>query len=220
MNNIVSLSGGKDSTAMLLMMLEKKIKIDEIVFFDTTWDFPEMIEHINKLEKYIDREIIKLESKRGFKELFRLKGFPSLCLRWCTGEKRDAINKFCNGHKPFYQWLGYSFDEIRRVRKTIDHCYPLIDWRITEEKALKYCLDRGFDWGGLYEERKRVSCWCCPLQSLKSLKVLKKEFPEYWEKLHRMQGRSKWQFRKDYTITELEEKFKREEGKKRALRLF
>lgn len=30
--NIVSLSGGKDSTAMLLMMVEKGIKIDKILF--------------------------------------------------------------------------------------------------------------------------------------------------------------------------------------------
>ena len=29
---IVSFSGGKDSTAMLLMMIEKKMQIDEIVF--------------------------------------------------------------------------------------------------------------------------------------------------------------------------------------------
>ena len=35
-SNIVSLSGGKDSTAMLLMMLEKSYRIDEIIFCDTT----------------------------------------------------------------------------------------------------------------------------------------------------------------------------------------
>ncbi|GAG04820.1 unnamed protein product, partial [marine sediment metagenome] len=57
MNNIVSLSGGKDSTAMLLILLEKKIKVDHIVFFDTGWEFPEMLKHIDKLGKYIGRKI-------------------------------------------------------------------------------------------------------------------------------------------------------------------
>lgn len=220
MTNIISLSGGKDSTAMLLMMLEKKINVDYIVFFDTGWDFPEMIEHIDKLEKHIGREIIRLESKRGFKELFRLKGFPALWVRWCTGEKRDIIAKFCNGHKPFNQFIGYDYDERKRIKKTLNHCYPLVDWKIKQEDALKYCLDRGFDWGGLYKTRDRVSCWCCPFQSLKSLKALYLEFPEYWQQLIRMQKKSKWQFRQDKTIKQLEEKFKREEQKRDALRLF
>lgn len=46
-SNIVSLSGGKDSTAMLLMMLERGEDIHSVVFFDTGWEFPEMHEHID-----------------------------------------------------------------------------------------------------------------------------------------------------------------------------
>lgn len=34
--NIVSFSGGRDSTAMLLMMLEKGITVDRVVCVDTT----------------------------------------------------------------------------------------------------------------------------------------------------------------------------------------
>ena len=33
--HVVSLSGGKDSTAMLLMMLEKGMPVDIIIFCDT-----------------------------------------------------------------------------------------------------------------------------------------------------------------------------------------
>ena len=53
--HIVSFSGGKDSTAMLLMMIENN-KIDEIIFLDTTVEFPQMYEHIEKVEKYIGRD--------------------------------------------------------------------------------------------------------------------------------------------------------------------
>ena len=38
----VSLSGGKDSTAMLLMMLEKEMPIDCVLWADTGMEFPEM----------------------------------------------------------------------------------------------------------------------------------------------------------------------------------
>lgn len=53
MEHIVSFSGGKDSTAMLLMMLEKNMLIDEIIFCDTGKEFPQMYEHIEKVQKYI-----------------------------------------------------------------------------------------------------------------------------------------------------------------------
>lgn len=53
MKRIVNLSGGKDSTAMLLMMLENDIAIDYIVFADTGKDFPQMLLHLEKLEAYI-----------------------------------------------------------------------------------------------------------------------------------------------------------------------
>ena len=49
--NIVSFSGGKDSTAMLLMMLEKGIDIGRVVCVDTTKEFPEMYRHIEAVQK-------------------------------------------------------------------------------------------------------------------------------------------------------------------------
>jgi len=211
MNNIISLSGGKDSTAMLLMMLEKKIKVDHIVFFDTEWEFSEMYEHIDKLEKYIGREIIRLKYIKPFQRLFKQYGFSSFKNRWCTARKTQAINKFCNQYKPFIQWVGFAYDERERIKKTMGYCYPLVDWKVTEEDALKYCLDKGFNWGGLYEKYNRVSCWNCPLQSLSDLKALWLYFPDYWKKLLEMQKQSKWQFRMDYTLEQLNERFIREE---------
>ena len=212
MINIVSLSGGKDSTAMLLMMIDKKIQVDYIIFFDTGCEFPGMIKHIDKLEKYINSEIIRLKYHMSYEEGFKRYGFPSAMKRWCTTMKRDRLNKFCNAHKPFTQWIGYSYGESKRIRKTVGYNYPLIDWKITEEGALRYCRDKGFDWGGLYEKYKRVSCWNCPLQSLKDLKALWMYFPEYWKRLLEMQKQSKWQFRNDYTLEELDERFTREES--------
>jgi len=40
--NIVSFSGGKDSTAMLLRMIELDMSIDKIIFVDTGLEFPEL----------------------------------------------------------------------------------------------------------------------------------------------------------------------------------
>ena len=66
MKNIVSFSGGKDSTAMLLMMVEHRIPIDEIVFCDTEKEFPQMYDHIQKVQEYIGREITILRELGKF----------------------------------------------------------------------------------------------------------------------------------------------------------
>ena len=50
--HVVSLSGGKDSTAMLLMMLECGMQIDCILFCDTGLEFPGLYAHLEKLEQY------------------------------------------------------------------------------------------------------------------------------------------------------------------------
>ncbi|MBR0358180.1 MAG: phosphoadenosine phosphosulfate reductase family protein, partial [Selenomonadaceae bacterium] len=50
---VVNFSGGKDSTAMLLRLLELDMTVDEIIFCDTTAEFPQMYEHVDRVEKYI-----------------------------------------------------------------------------------------------------------------------------------------------------------------------
>ena len=50
---VVSLSGGKDSTAMLLGMLEHGEHIDEIVYADSSVEFPGMYKHIQKIQEYL-----------------------------------------------------------------------------------------------------------------------------------------------------------------------
>lgn len=56
----VSLSGGKDSTAMLLMMLERDMPIDAVLTADTGMEFPEMYEHLERIDQllYWERGIL------------------------------------------------------------------------------------------------------------------------------------------------------------------
>lgn len=66
MKHIVQLSGGKDSTAMLLMMLERGMPVDEIIFCDTGMEFPELYKHIDAVEKFIGRKITRLKAEHSF----------------------------------------------------------------------------------------------------------------------------------------------------------
>ena len=68
-----------------------------------------------------------------------------------------------------------------------------------------------YDWGGLYRLFDRVSCWCCPLQGLEELRTLRREFPELWERLLEWEAQTWRNFRKDFSVQELEIRFRFEE---------
>lgn len=234
--SVVSFSGGKDSTAMLLKMLELNIPIDEIRYFDCgSWEFPQMKKHIDKVENYINRPINRMKYKYSFDFLFSEKvtkrgfkgyGFPTMVYRWCTGIKMNTLKKGLN-KKETILYLGFTIDELQRAKpinaRGLDSIFPLIEWGWDEQDCLDYCYSRGFDWDGLYEYFDRVSCWCCPFQKLQGLRNLRKYFPNLWRKLLDMQKEtiSKHEgkisdmaisFRMDgTTVFDLEERFKKED---------
>ena len=53
---VLSLSGGKDSTAMLLRLLEEKRPVDLILFCDTGLEFPQMYEHTLTVCRHISAD--------------------------------------------------------------------------------------------------------------------------------------------------------------------
>lgn len=222
--HIVSFSGGKDSTAMLLMMLEKNMQIDEIIFCDTGMEFPEMYEHIAEVGRMVDMEITVLKAEKTF-EYYMLEhkkkngkvgyAWPDFRNRWCTQTlKKSVIKRFLRKYKDFkvIEYHGIAADEAHRSNKNKEKNikYPLIEWGITEKQALEYCYFRGLTWQGLYKQFKRVSCWCCPLQSLKELKALYRYHDDLWQKLKEMDFKSWNKFRLDYTLDQLEDRFKKE----------
>lgn len=221
MYQTVSLSGGKDSTAMLLMMLERGEQVDEVITFDFGMEFPEMYAHIDKLERDTGLTFTKLTPPRDFEYYMfdRVRkrgkfigmpgwGWPRPNARWCTKVKTKTIDDHLKGIDGLVQCVGIAADEPKRVR---DKRYPLVEWGITESQALAYCKARGYDWGGLYEYRHRVSCWCCPLGSIDNFRQLRKHHPELWQRLCDMDARAWNTFRLDYTVKRLEERFELED---------
>lgn len=220
---IVSLSGGKDSTAMLLRLIEEKRPIDMILFCDTTIEFPQMYDHLQQLEEYIGIPITYLKAEHSFEYYFldytpkrknpELEGYKGMSWagprnRWCTGMlKARVIKSFLSDLKKEYdvvEYIGIAADEPQRIK---NGCYPLVEWGMTEQDCLDYCYARGFYWSGLYEIFKRVSCWCCPLQSIDELRKLYYNFPELWVQLERWDESTWRQFRADYSVKELRMRF-------------
>lgn len=204
MLNVVQFSGGKDSTAMLLMMLEKNMPIDDIIFCDTGKEFPQVYEHIEKVNKYIGGGITFLRAKKPY-EYYMFEhvktrgknkgkigyGWPDMVRRWCTSRLKELPQKDYMKGKEYLSYIGIAYDEPKRHQNIPDNViHPLYDWKITEKMALEYCYEKGFDWGGLYEHFDRLSCWCCPLKNNKELEIIYKNFPELWQELKDMDKRA------------------------------
>ena len=164
-----SLSGGNDSTAMLLLMIEKDMPIDIVLSADTGMEFPEMYEHLAKVDAFLYEKrnihITTLRHPKGCEWLMfeepkqkpsaierRLRdgiplygnGWPGIRVRWCTGQlKTHLITKKVNELKGKYHalhYVGIAYDERERCK---GEQYPLVDWKITEAEALKICYDPG-----------------------------------------------------------------------------
>lgn len=234
---VLSLSGGKDSTALGLEWLKRHQQdpttypLHEVIYCDTGMEFPAMVEHINRLEQIFTGTGIKftrLKSEKSFEDImFHRKrrdgiegaGWPGPRCRWCTGLLKtrllDDYKKYLNQKFTIVSLVGFAADEEHRLNRKNNqdgsYQYPLMNWGWTEADCLKYCYDHGFDWGGLYELFHRVSCWCCPLQGLNELRKLRKNFPDLWARLLDMDRRSWRKFRSDYSVDELEIRFAFEE---------
>jgi 3'-phosphoadenosine 5'-phosphosulfate sulfotransferase (PAPS reductase)/FAD synthetase len=212
MKHLASFSGGKDSTAMVLQLIERGDPLDDIIFFDTGWEFPQMYEHINKVEEYLDRRITRLYPKRSFhywlleRPVVAIKGpnkgnihrigsgWPSPFRRWCTRIKVNTVNNYCGD--GVIQYIGIAANETKRLNRigkdrtkwkqrksSTIFKYPLNEWGMKETDNLSYCYDRGFTWSGLYDLFPRLSCFCCPLQRIGQLRNLRRNFPDLWEKM-------------------------------------
>ena len=234
---VVSFSGGKDSTAMVLQMIEIGNHIDEVLFCDTYKEFPAMYRHIQRVKEIIEKSGIKFteirspesfdfymfehQPKRRTDKYQGLKGYSwaGTRSRWCTRAlKLDVVSKYLKElHKQFnvIQCVGLAVDEQYRLErennKQKNRRYPLVEWGWNENYCLQYCYSKGFDWDGLYKLFKRVSCWCCPLQSLQELRKLRSHFPDLWNELQDMDARTWRKFRADFTVEQLEIRFQLEE---------
>lgn len=96
---VVSCSGGKDSTAMLLLMIERGMPIDMVLVADTGLEFPEMYRHWDRLARHLYRErglkLTILRHPQGFEWL--MFDQPKEKLSALERREREGVPPYGNG---------------------------------------------------------------------------------------------------------------------------
>lgn len=83
--HVVGLSGGKDSTALAMWLVENEPRDYEFICNETGDELPEMLEHWAKLERVLGKPLIRVRHNRNLDQLCEdQNALPNWRQRWCT----------------------------------------------------------------------------------------------------------------------------------------
>lgn len=206
--HVVSFSGGKDSTALAIHMLERHPGLPlEIVFCDTGAELPETYDYIERFEAIFGVTVKRLSALRmlGVKERAgrtpfdivlheRYGGFlPSPQARWCTRMLKIRPFEAEIGTDRAYSYIGIRADEDRAGyrqgkpvkisdKPQIVPVYPFKEAGIGLAEVRAILEDSGLGLPPYYEWRSRSGCYFCFYQQIGEWQGLKERHPGLFEK--------------------------------------
>jgi len=199
----VSWSGGKDSTASVILCHELGIAIDEIIFSEVMYDMENGLsgedpEHI----RFVKEKAIPMFESWGYtvtivsagdylslfkKEIARgprkgkLRGYPlprGMC--WVKRDlKLRPLREYLKG-KSTTAIIGIAADEPNRIQSLKENEVSVLnEFGYTERDAYELC--RKYDLlSPIYSKSSRGGCWFCPNAKLAELKAIRDEHPKLW----------------------------------------
>ena len=197
---IVSVSGGKDSTAMALWLIDQGLQDRcTFVFADTKWEHPDLYTYMAETLEPKIGQIHRVTSKKypgGMPDMVRQKGaFPSRMIRFCTEHlKVNPLREFFKdfrertGLEPV-SVVGIRADESKR-RSTFeewddggplrcDTWRPLITWLVAD--VVKIHKKHGVPPCPLYlrtkNASKRVGCYPCIMSRKDEIRAVAEQDP-------------------------------------------
>ena len=211
MNTLCFWSGGKDSTASIILAHIHHLPITEIVFFEVMFDksrnisgeIPEHIDFIRNIAIPIFEEwgykIKILHADCDYMDLFfhtvtrsKTEENNGKHSGWliggrCAGNDRLKMKPIRQYRKSiegeYIEYVGIAADEPKRLERLTDNKRSLLyEYHCTEEMAYELCKNYGL-LSPIYSFTRRNGCWFCPNQSYNELAHLKFLHPELWEEL-------------------------------------
>lgn len=228
---IANVSMGKDSVAMLKLLIMYNYPLDRIQWadmgrwaeFDCTYYFKKHV------EEALGVTIERIESERwSWNDIFysyptrgktdQIRGFAPTVGQGCRYRSWLKTEPLSVAHGiGNIIYVGIAADEAWRAEAwqykadtKNEYRFPLIELGYTEAMCRKLCIEHDL-LNPLYRYFRRLGCWGCPKQSLTSLRILRREFPGYWQALRKMQEDCAWDFSVLGSTEKLEQKFAAED---------
>lgn len=231
---VLSLSYGKDSLACLGAIEQLGLPLHRIVHVEV-WatetipaDLPPMVEFKKKADEIIlQRYGISVEhirskwtyeslfyKKRGEKAKFagNINGFPMHKKNWCVGRLKTYIMSQMN--QGVVSFIGIAADEPERIRRHIQKpnvILPLVDAGWSEAMCRQWCEENDL-LSPIYTTATRGGCWFCHNQSADQLRLLRKNYPDYWAMLMKWDTDSPVCFKPNgHTVHDYDRRFQMED---------
>lgn len=181
----------------------------------------------NILERYTDSPVLLnlgatanlklILSKITYEKMFcrynkvkqQIYGFPMRKGNYCTGLKTKAIPN----NKEVISILGIAADESERIERHTkeDVILPLVEIGWTEADCYKWCEENDL-LSPIYKDSMRGGCWFCHNQGVNQLRLLRKNYPEYWALLMKWDLDSPVTFHADgHTVHDFDKRFQMED---------
>ncbi len=186
--HILSLSGGKDSTALALYMRDR-IPNMEYVFCDTGEELPETKDYLLKIEAQLNVKIIRLNPDRPFDHYLKLYNgvLPDPRTRWCTRMlKLRPFEKYI-GDDPVCLYVGIRADEPKRTgyvssKPNIIARFPFVQDGLRYGDIMRLLNDSGLGLPEYYKWRSRSGCYFCFFQQRREWVGLLENHPTLYKK--------------------------------------
>lgn len=237
-NNIVGLSGGKDSVATCIILAELDIPF-KTVTAEVWWkegitgENPYHFEFLREkliptLERWgVTCDVVRSDitaydfmttpikySKNHPERVGKIRGFP-LC--GACGIQRDCKTRPCEKYYKtqgdYNAILGFASNEKDRVlsgqKRGQISILSLLE--ILEHETFPICSSAGL-LSPTYSFSNRGGCWFCPNQAIQEFAVLYYDFPNLWEELmevQRMPNKVTELFTRSKTLYDIENEIKR-----------
>lgn len=186
-----SISGGKDSTALLLWAIQNLDRKKIIaVYWDSGWNIPECSQYVYYLcRKYKVRLILCGEKNTELLyENIRRYGYPSYAALWCQHLKTSALdyaNKYIRDNISSNMLCLMGLRRSESIKRSdvptfarfsgLMHFVPLAD--MTDDELIRFIDASGEKIPPIYNFVNRTGCLFCPNASIAMKSLLKQHYP-------------------------------------------
>jgi len=188
MKHIVGLSGGKDSTAMALWLVENEPRDYEFICTPTGEEPPEWDLHMDLLEIKLGQKIQRITETTLEALILKWKALPNFRQRWCTRVlKIEPFYNYVFNNLPAVCYVGLRADEMQCEGFTTDKVDGFEQRFIMQE--IGWNIEDVYDYLNQHQIKIdfRTDCMNCFYQQLGEWEDLYRDKPEQFERYAKME---------------------------------